>query len=132
MTLKPTDSSERIKALMRQTTANMTAQPPATALRPPPPVAVTPTANSLARPAAPPNTPKVSWDRITIRLTAGEIQKINDVVIATQQANRQSRVTATDVLRAALRRIKDEEALAASVINALHEHDGRLTKRRAV
>ena len=130
MTMKPTDSSERIKALMRQHTASavadMPAHPPTAENRPPPvPVAaITPP----ARPAAVPENPKVSWDRITIRLTRGELEKINDVVIATQQANRWGRVTTTDILRVALRRIKDQEAIDAKEIKALRARDGRFAK----
>ncbi|MEI7935202.1 MAG: hypothetical protein WCK27_00805 [Verrucomicrobiota bacterium] len=129
--MKPTDSSERIKALMRQHTATMAAPMPAptptTALRPPP-VAAIATANPTARPAAVPEIPKVSWDRITIRLTAGELEKINDVVIATQQANRWGRVTTTDILRVALRRIKNQEAIDAREIKALRARDGRFAR----
>lgn len=129
MTLKPTDSSERIKALMRQHTASVTATmpapPPATTLRPPP---VAATASPPPQLAAAPENPKVSWDRITIRLTKGEVEKINDVVIATQQANRWSKVTTTDVLRVALRRVKDQEAIDAKEIKALRARDGRFTR----
>jgi hypothetical protein len=53
-------------------------------------------------------------------------------VIATQQANRQSKVTTTDILRAALRRIKDQEALDTTTLKKLRDQDGRLAKRRAV
>ena len=130
MTMKPTESSERIKALMRQHTASavadMPATEPATASRPPPVAAITTTPPT--RPAAVPELPKVSWDRITIRLTRGELEKINDVVIATQQANRWGRVTTTDVLRVALRRVKDQEAIDAKEIKALRARDGRFTK----
>jgi hypothetical protein len=133
--MKPTDSSERIKALMRQHTASMAATMPApaptTAARPPP-VAATAPAIPPARRAAVPENPKVSWDRITIRLTAGELEKINDVVIATQQANRWGRVTTTDILRVALRRVKDQEAIDAREIKALRAHDGRFAKGRKV
>jgi hypothetical protein len=129
--MKPTDSSERIKALMRQHTASMSAAmpapTPATASRPPP-VAVTATAILPAQPAALPENPKVSWDRITIRLTAGELAKISDVVIATQQANRTAKITTTDVLRVALRRVKDQEAIDAREIKVLRARDGRSTK----
>ena len=69
--------------------------------------------------------PNVSWDRITIRLTAGELEKINDVVIATQQANRSGKVTTTDILRVALCRVKDQEAIDAREIKALRARDGR-------
>src|ERR1035441_11053969 len=127
MTMKPTDSSERIKALMRQHTATMAAPTPTTASRPPP-VAAVATAKPAARPAAVPENPKVSWDRITIRLTAGELEKINDVVIATQQANRWGRVTTTDILRVALRRIKNQEAIDAREIKALRARDGRFAR----
>jgi hypothetical protein len=133
--MKPTESSERIKALMRQHTASMAATMPApaptTAIRPPP-VAATATTSPVARPAAATENPKVSWDRITIRLTAGELEKINDVVIATQQANRWGRVTTTDILRVALRRVKDQEAIDTREIKALRARDGRFTKRGKV
>jgi len=99
-----------------------------TAAARPPPVAATAPANPPARRAAMPENPKVSWDRITIRLTAGELEKINDVVIATQQANRWGRVTTTDILRVALRRVKDQEAIDAREIKALRAHDGRFTR----
>jgi hypothetical protein len=129
--MKPTDSSERIKALMRQHTASMSAAMPApaptTAARPPP-VAITGATILPAQPAALPESPKVSWDRITIRLTAGELDKINDVVIATQQANRTAKITTTDILRVALRRVKDQEAIDAREIKALRARDGRFTK----
>jgi S-adenosylmethionine synthetase len=72
--------------------------------------------------------PAVSWNRITIRLTAGEVEKINDVVIATQQANRWSKVTTTDVLRVALRRIKSQEAIDAREIKVLRARDGRFSR----
>ena len=133
--MRQTDSSERIKALMRQHTATMAAPmpapTPATASRPPP-VAAVAMAHPLPQPAAVPETPKVSWDRITIRLTAGELEKINDVVIATQQANRSGRVTTTDILRVALRRVKDQEAIDAREIKALRARDGRFAKSRKV
>jgi len=132
--MKPTESSERIKALMRQHTANavadMPAPTPAPASRPPPVPAAT--ASPPALPAALPENPKVSWDRITIRLTRGELEKINDVVIATQQANRWGRVTTTDILRVALRRVKDQEAIDAREIKALRARDGRFTKGNKV
>jgi hypothetical protein len=136
MTMKPTESSERIKALTRQHTASMAAAPmpastPATASRPPP-VATIATANPPTRPATVPETPNVRWDRITIRLTAGELEKINDVVIATQQANRSGRVTTTDILRVALRRVKDQEAIDAREIKALRARDGRFARDRKV
>jgi hypothetical protein len=86
------------------------------------------TASPSARPAALPENPKVSWDRITIRLTRGELEKINDVVIATQQANRWGRVTTTDILRVALRRVKDQEAIDVWEIKVLRARDGRFTK----
>ena len=127
--MKPTESSERIQALMRQHTANAVADMPApvttTASRPPPAPAAT--VSQPARPAAVPDNPKVSWDRITIRLTRGELEKINDVVIATQQANRWGRVTTTDILRVALRRIKDREEIDVREIKALRARDGRFT-----
>ncbi len=75
-----------------------------------------------------PENPKVSWDRITIRLTAGELEKINDVVIATQQANRWGRVTTTDILRVALRRVEGQEAIDVREIKALRAHDGRFAR----
>ncbi len=94
----------------------------------PPPVAATARAIPPVRPATVPENPKVSWDRITIRLTAGELEKINDVVIATQQANRWGRVTTTDILRVALRRVKDQEAIDVREIKALRAHDGRFAR----
>ncbi len=118
--MKPTDSSERLKALMRQHTANAVAVPPAPT---PPPVSA-----SSTRSAAIHDHPKASWDRITIRLTIGELEKINDVVIATQQANRWGKVTTTDVLRVALRRVKAQEAIDAKEIQTLRARDGRFAR----
>ena len=126
--MKPTDSSERLKALMRKHTANsiaVTPAPAATTATTPPPVAATTMEVPPTRTATVQGNPKVSWDRITIRLTAGELEKINDVVIATQQANRWGKVTTTDILRVALRRIKSQEAIDLKEIKALRARDGR-------
>lgn len=113
---------------MRKTTANSVAVIPATApaaATQPPQVAAATTESPPTRPATVQESAKVSWDRITIRLTAGELEKINDVVIATQQANRWGKVTTTDIMRVALRRIKNQEALDAREIKALRARDGR-------
>jgi hypothetical protein len=128
--MKPTESSERLKALMRRHAANAVAAMPAPATATatatmPPPVAATTTEAPPARTTGVPDNPKVSWDRITIRLTAGELEKINDVIIATQQASRWGKVTTTDILRVALRRIKNSEAIDVKEIKALRTHDGR-------
>lgn len=74
----------------------------------------------------------VKWDRVTIRLTVGELEKINDVVIATQQANRTGKITTTDVLRTALRRLKDQEAIRSAEIAALRAQDARISNRRNI
>ena len=129
--MKTTDSKERLKALMRQTTANSVAVVPVaatTTATQPPPVAAAATAGQQTRTATMQQKPNVSWDRITIRLTAGELEKINDLVIATQQANRTAKITTTDILRVALRRVKDQEAIDAREIKALRAHDGRFAK----
>lgn len=128
--MKQTDSRERLKALMRQHTATVTtampAQAPAADSRPPRTATVNP---PLSQPAtATPQTQNVRWDRITIRLTVGELQKINDVVIATQQATRTAKVTTTDILRVALRRVKDYEALDAGELKAVRAPDKRLPR----
>ena len=117
---------------MRRHTANsiavMPAPTPAATAILPPPVAATIMADPPAPAATMQENPKVSWNRVTIRLTAGEVEKINDVVIATQQANRSSKVTTTDVLRVALRRIKSREAVDAGEIRALRARDGRFSR----
>ena len=119
--MKPNDSRERLKALMRTTAANSIAAPQtpvlATATANPPSVAITET--PATRTATVQNGNRANWNRVTIRLPAGELAKINDVVIATQQATRSSKVTTTDILRVALRRIKDQEAISAAEISVL-------------
>ena len=118
--MKTTDSREKLKALMRTTAANQVAAIPS-------PVTVTATASPPVAIAERPEPQtatgqgslKANWNRVTIRLPVGELAKINDVVIATQQAIRSGRVTITDILRVALRRIKDQEAISAAEIRAL-------------
>ena len=130
--MKTLDSKERLKALMRQTTANSVAVVPVaatTTTTQPAAVATAATAGQQTRTATMQQKPNVSWDRITIRLTAGELEKINDVVIATQQANRSGKVTTTDILRVALRRVKDQEAIDAREIRALRARDGRFANK---
>ena len=128
--MKSTDSSERLKALMRKHTANAVAIMPApvttTATQPAPVVAVTAQPPTRTATTQPPQ--NASWNRVTIRLPVGELEKINDVIIATQQANRWGKVTTTDILRVALRRIKDKEAIDATEIKALRMRDGRFAK----
>lgn len=133
--MKPTETSERLKNLMRAHKANSVAGVPA--VIPTAPAITSPTVAAVAspaaaRPASATTQPKARWDRVTIRLPAGELQKINDVVIATQQANRWSKVTTTDILRAGLRRIKEHEAVDAASLKALREQDGRLSKAKTV
>jgi len=129
--MKTTDSGERLKILMRKQSALAEASAP-------PPAAIAPVvAKSLLAsqsPLAPTNrtSSAVKWDRVTIRLTAGELEKINEVVIATQQANRTAKVTTTDVLRTALRRVEDGEAIQAADIQALRAQDARSSERRNV
>ena len=129
--MKPTDSSERLKALMRKHTANAAAVMPTavtTAANQPPPVAVATVAQTATSTITAQQRSNVSWNRVTIRLPAGELEKINDVIIATQQANRWGKVTTTDILRVALRRINDQEAIGANEIRALRARDGRFAK----
>lgn len=75
---------------------------------------------------------RANWNRVTIRLPAGELAKINDVVIATQQAIRSSKVTTTDILRIGLRRVQDQEAISTAEIQALRAADARFTKDKTV
>lgn len=129
--MKTTDSSDRLKALMRQHTANSVAALPAPATittTRPPTVAAVITEGQPMRTETTPQNHNISWNRITIRITAGEFEKINNVVIATQQANRTGKVTATDVLRAGLRRIKEQEAISATEIKVLRARDTRFAK----
>lgn len=72
------------------------------------------------------------WSRITVRLTAGEAGKINDVVIATQQANRWAKITATDVIRIALSRVKENEAIDANALRKLRGGSKRSTRSLTV
>lgn len=121
MTTKPTDSAERLKALMRQHTAKMSAPPPFPTIQAtlPSSTAETNTVAKTTRMTVDPEKQDPIWSRITVRLTAGEAAKINDVVIATQQANRWAKVTATDVVRIALSRVKESEALDANALRRL-------------
>lgn len=116
---------------MRQHTANSVAALPAPATittTRPPTVAAVITEGQPMRTETTPQNHNISWNRITIRITAGEFEKINNVVIATQQANRTGKVTATDVLRAGLRRIKEQEAISATEIKVLRARDTRFAK----
>ena len=79
---------------------------------------------------SPERTP-VKWDRVTIRLTEGELTRINDVVIATQQASRDAKITMTDVLRTALMRFKEDVILPAE-IHTLRAQDARMSERHKV
>lgn len=137
MTTHPTDSSERLRALMRKQTAlvSHTISPPAAAPVPqpalPPKAIASPREEPTPSPAIPEDL-RASWDRVTIRLKVGELEKINNIVIATQQTTRWSKVTTTDILRVALRRVKDNEAIDAKELKALRARDRRLTKERGV
>ena len=76
--------------------------------------------------------PRVTWGKVTVRLTAAEIQKINDAVIATQQAHRTAKVTTSDIMRVALRRIKENEAVSAQELKAVSVRETRLRKAASV
>jgi hypothetical protein len=137
MTTQPTDSSERLRALMRKQTAlvSHTMSPPTAAPVPQPALPPKAIANPREEPIPSSSIPedlRASWDRVTIRLKVGELEKINNIVIATQQTTRWSKVTTTDVLRVALRRVKDNEAIDAKELKALRARDRRLTKERGV
>jgi len=119
----------KLKALMEQTAGNAaTVTPTATAIaaiRPPPPTTRPMPSRTQTEGEA---IPKIMWGKVTVRFTAGEIQKINDAVIATQQANRTAKVTTSDILRVALRRIKDNEAISASELKAVSGRNARATR----
>ena len=104
---------------MHQHAANAVATTPAPTTAPanPPPVAVA-EAPAMRMPTEQ-GSLKENWNRVTIRLPVGELAKINDVVIATQQAIRSGKVTTTDILRIGLRRIREQEAISATEIRAL-------------
>lgn len=76
--------------------------------------------------------PKAVWGKVTVRFTATEIQKISDAVIATQQANRTAKVTTSDILRVALRRIKDNEAITTDELKAVSVREARPPRSAAV
>ena len=82
--------------------------------------------------AVTPANPNRGWDRVTIRLMSHELEKLNDLVIAAQQANRNSKITSTDVMRIALRRLEDPTAITATELQALRADDGRIRKARAL
>jgi len=130
--MKPTETSERLKTLMRTHKANSIAVASAPAPIPPaaPPIVAATLAPAPAKPQRSFGKPR--WERVTVRLMQEELQKINDVVIATQQAHRFSKVTATDILRAGLRRIKDQEVIDMATLKALRDDDGRMAKNRIV
>ena len=74
--MKTTDSRERLKALIRTHTANSNAVSSATAplaAAQPPPIAATTTVNTPVQAAIIQQNPKANWNRITIRLRAGEL-----------------------------------------------------------
>jgi hypothetical protein len=128
--MKTNDSTQRLKDMMRRQSSLAVTIPAPAAVAPVAPVAPSPPA-IVATPASQ-GKPAVKWDRVTIRLTAGELEKINDVVIATQQANRTAKITTTDVLRVALRCVKDQEAIKGTEIEALRAQDARSSKRQNV
>lgn len=150
--MKNSDTKERLKALMRKHTEDAAASASngvATSVRPPPsalspmlqPVTPTPSATvarlSTSQEAIAPVTrasvkPQRGWERVTVRLMNHELEKLNSLVIATQQANRVSKVTSTDVLRIALRRMEDSTCITAAELQALRAEDGRIRKARAI
>ena len=127
---------ERLKALMQQHTGGLAlatqAAPMQATLPRPPPAAVSKTEPVTLERGGQSDLPKITWGKVTVRLTATELQKINDVVIATQQAHRTARVTTSDVLRVALRRIKDNEAITAENLKAVSVRNSIRSKTAAV
>lgn len=104
---------------MHQHAANAVAAIPATATATANPPMVAVAESSATRTVTEQGGLKENWNRVTIRLPAGELAKINDVVIATQQAIRSCKVTITDILRIGLRRVREQEAISATEIRAL-------------
>ena len=126
--MKTDDSKDRLIRLMQKQTdlAKVSAPPPTTS-----PVVSTASLRSgtIEEGREAEIAPSVKWDRVTIRLTGVELEKINAVVIATQQATRNAKITTTDILRVALRRIKDQAPIEGDEIAALRSRDGRTTDR---
>lgn len=122
---KSTATLDQLRGLMRRHSTTHGAPPPQ-------PVTVTaatttPSTAILPKPSQPPHPKAIVHQRFTVRLSAPELARLGDIVLATHQTTGE-RITPTDVLRIGLGRVGEKAPITPADIAALRATDARRTK----